>query len=232
MGGYGHRFCIWTGPITLALFFLAMVPAAHFIPPPSPILTAADVAALFAANSVGIRIGSTLMMVSVGTYMAFTAAISTTIRRINGDKTDTLAFAQLLAGSAALFPFLISAVIWTTAAFRPDRDPQTMLLLNDLAWLFLAMPPAGVIQQVLIAIAIFGDRSPRPVLPRWFGYFNIWAALLFFGGALVAYFKTGPFAWDGILAFYLPATVFGINIIICTVLLFKADNAVRAMGEG
>lgn len=39
------------------------------------------------------------------------------------------------------------------------------------------------------------------VFRRWVGYLNIWAALLLAPAVLIYFFKTGPFAWNGILVF-------------------------------
>lgn len=41
-------------------------------------------------------------------------------------------------------------------------------------------------------------------------------------GGLVTFFKSGPFAWNGILAFWLPLTVFGIWYGVMFMLLRKA----------
>ena len=57
-------------------------------------------------------------------------------------------------------------------------------------------------------MAAFIDKSPQPVFPRWFGYANLWVVLLLLPGQMIFFFKTGPFAWNGLIAFYLAFIVF------------------------
>jgi len=54
------------------------------------------------------------------------------------------------------------------------------------------------------------------------GYFNIWVALLFAPGGLITFFKTGPFAWSGLLAFYVAGTVFAAWFFVMVTMLVKA----------
>ena len=63
-------------------------------------------------------------------------------------------------------------------------------------------------QNIAIGIAAFKDTEAK-VFPRWLGYFNFWAALAFLPAALLYFFKTGPFAWDGVFVFWVPLTIFG-----------------------
>jgi hypothetical protein len=49
---------------------------------------------------------------------------------------------------------------------------------------------------------------------------NFWMALLFLPAGLMVFFKTGPFAWNGLLSFWLPLVAFGIwfNVMIYALL--------------
>ena len=81
-----------------------------------------------------------------------------------------------------------------------------------------------------ITIAAFIDKSDRPAFPRWFGYMCF---LVFMGqapGQLLFFFKTGPFAWNGLFAFYVPMVVFFVWFVVAFYLLRKAtlDHSQRA----
>lgn len=195
---------------------------AHFVPPPSPALGAEEIAAMFRGNTTGIRTGMILMIMGSALWAPFIAVISAQMSRIEGNP-PALAYTQLLCGTLNVAIVLLGAMLWTTAAFRPDRDPQLILLLNDMAWLIVAMPFGPiVVQACAIGIAILGDKSKSPIFPRWLGYLNFWLAFLSVPAGLMTFFKTGPFAWNGLLAFWLPLLIFGIWFNAMIMQVFKA----------
>ncbi|MET0983808.1 MAG: hypothetical protein ABW034_00230 [Steroidobacteraceae bacterium] len=61
-----------------------------------------------------------------------------------------------------------------------------------------------------------------PIFPRWFGWFNIWIVIIYLPGSFIALFKRGPFAWNGLLAWWIPLTLFVIWMVATTYLLLKA----------
>jgi hypothetical protein len=163
-----------------------------------------------------------LMSISGALVAPFVAVISIQMKRIEG-ASPILTYTQLSAGSVGALFFIIPSLIFSCAAYRPERAPELTSLLNDLAWFFMVMPVAAAfVQNLAIAFAIFSDKRPQPVFPRWLGYLNIWVALLFAPGGLITFFKTGPFAWNGLLAFYVAGVVFGIWFIVMVIMLHKA----------
>ena len=120
-----------------------------------------------------------------------------------------------------MFPVMILGV----AAFRPERDPQITQALNDLAWLIIIPAfPTFIAQFLAIAFGIFQDTTPTPVFPRWAAYFNAWAAVLFVPGGFAYFFRTGPFAWNGLLAFWVAAGAFFVWLLVMTWLTLRAIN--------
>jgi hypothetical protein len=69
---------------------------------------------------------------------------------------------------------------------------------------------------------VLNDSDPEPLFPRWLGFLNLWVALAYVPGSLLAFFKSGPFAWNGIFAFWLAGTVFTVWFIGMTVTLLRA----------
>jgi hypothetical protein len=63
---------------------------------------------------------------------------------------------------------------------------------------------------VALGLAILRDDSEQLVFPRWIAYFNFWVAILSLPGVLIPLFKIGPFAWNGLLAFWVPLVTFGV----------------------
>jgi hypothetical protein len=214
--------CLWSAPLMGVLVTVGWWLCAHFVPPPSPALGAEEIAGLFRENTTGIRVGMILMMFGACCWGPFIAVISAQMSRIEGNP-PVLAYTQLICGVLNVAIILLSSMFWTVAAFRPDRDPQLILLLNDMAWLIVAMPFGPiVIQSAAIGLAILSDKSSSPVFPRWLAYMNFWLGFLSMPAGLMTFFKTGPFAWNGLLAFWLPLVVFGVWFNTMIMMVYKA----------
>ena len=65
-----------------------------------------------------------------------------------------------------------------------------------------------IVQNFAIGFAILGDQRTHPIFPRWLGFFNLWVAVLFIPRGLLTFFKTGPFAWNGLFVWWIPFLVF------------------------
>jgi hypothetical protein len=117
-------------------------------------------------------------------------------------------------------------MFFAITAFRSDRADDSTLLLNDMSWILLVMPwPPFMAQNFAFAFAILSDPRSTPLFPRWLGYLNIWAPIVFTPGAILQFFKSGPFAWNGIFVFWIPATVFVVQFTVNVIWLLKAINA-------
>lgn len=219
--------CAWLGPA----FIVILIPVwmgMGFLPPVAPSLSAEEVAMHFDEHRTGIRLGATMSMQFCMFGLAWTAAIAAQLRRIEEGPSPVLTYLQLAAGTITYLLFLFSNFAWTAAAFRPDRDMEIIYVLNDYAWLALVMPvmPA-VIQAFAIGLAILCDPRAEPIFPRWSGYFNLWTGVLFIPGAVATFFKTGPFAWDGLFDFWIPLLIFAAWIVVMAALVTRAARRQR-----
>ena len=105
-------------------------------------------------------------------------------------------------------------------------------MMNDLGWIMFVMAVStGICQNLAIGLAVISDKSSEPVFPRWVGFFNFWVALLTLPGLLLTFFKTGPFAWNGMLAFYLPAGVFFLWIFVMIYAVIKAVDQLQSAAQ-
>lgn len=206
--GLDIRVCAWSAPAALLCFLASLLLAMRFVPPLSPLLDAAEIATIYQQNSVGIRVGAVLMVAATMLLLPWTAAISAVLEQAE-HPLRALSKTQLISGVLAFSPLMFASFFFATAAFRADRSIDLVYLTNDLGWIFLVMTP-GLIQPLAIGLAIVLDSSREKLLPRWLGWFNLWIATLFAGGILIPLFKTGPFAWNGLFAFWIPAGLFSI----------------------
>jgi hypothetical protein len=214
--------CAWCSIAFAVLFTIGIWPVAGFMPPLAPSLTALQVAETYQQNTLAIRSGALLMMSCTGLMCAFVAVIAVQMRRIEG-RHGVLTIAQISSGTVGVVVFLIATVCWTVAAFRPDRSPELILLLNDFGWIcFLMTFAVFVAQDFVIGFAILGDKNEQPIFPRWLGYFNLWVGVTFIPGGLLTFFKTGPFAWNGLFVWWVPFVVFFTWYIVMFIMLRSA----------
>lgn len=217
-----QRLCIWSGPAFDVLFILGWCIIAGLFPPQPATASAEHIASFYAENSGVIRAGLLIAMASCTFYVPWVVAISAQMRRIEG-ASPLLAKTQSLSGTAGLLFFLLPVMIWLTASFRPERDPELVLLINDFGWITFTITFAPfVCQLIVIALAILSDKSSRPVFPAWAAYFNFWVAISFIPAVLIIYFKSGPFSWTGLIGLWIPLILFSVWIFVMFYLLLKA----------
>lgn len=220
-----QRLCVWSGPLLIVLTGSAIWLVMGFIPPPSPSASADTIRQMYIDHQTRIRVGLILTVVSCGLAFPWAVAIAVQMQRIEG-RWSPMALSQLIAGIALPILYILPVIAWATAAFRPDeRSAELTRFANDLGWFpFVGVGSPAFIQSIAIAIATFRDIRPNPVFKRWVGYFNIWCVLLFFAGAMIYAFKSGPLAWNGVIAFWIPVVVFVAWIFVMTYVLLAAIN--------
>lgn len=200
--------CVWCAIPFAVLFTIGLWPLAGFMPPMSPSLSAVEIASIYQENTLPIRTGSLIMMACAGLMCPFLAAIAMQMKRIEG-RYDVLTITQISSGTVGVVAFIVATVAWTVAAFRPERSPELIQLLNDIGWIYFLMTfTTFVVQDFAVGFAILGDKNSEPVFPRWVGYFNLWVGVTFIPAGLLTYFKTGPFAWNGLFVWWIPFVVF------------------------
>ncbi|MGR8921033.1 MAG: hypothetical protein ACU85V_15565 [Gammaproteobacteria bacterium] len=213
---------ITSGLMFAVLFTVGWWFIAGFVPPHAPGLDAAAIAGAYGEGTGFIRFGILLAMFSAGLTIPFVAVIAIQMRRIEG-RFPILTYCELVAGAVTVILLTMPTVMWSAAAFRPDRGAELIQLMNDFAWLCLLMTFCPFFVQLgSFGLAVLSDRHAPPLFPRWLGYFNIWVAILFVPGALVTFFKAGPFAWNGIIGFWVPLTAFLLWYLVMFFALLKA----------
>lgn len=199
--------CAWCSPAATVLWLIGFLGLAGFAPPLSPDASALEIQAYYQEHRNMIQAGLCFTMLGAALIGPFVAAISTQLKRIEGPNS-VLSSTQLGLGMLMILLFVVPCFLLGAAAFRPERDPELIMLLNDAGWLpFVGAFQCTFIQLLAIALVIFQDKQQR-VFPRWLGYFNVWVALLLWPAGFVLFLKRGPFAWDGELAFWLVLVVF------------------------
>jgi hypothetical protein len=222
-----QKLCAWGGWFFVACFGPGLF-LAGFVPPPSPTLDAGQVAAFYTEHADGIRAGMILGLLGLTGWVTLVGAISARMREMR--TSSGLAHSlQLGAGMIGVLTVMLPIMIFATTAFRPERDPAVTQALNDLGWLIIIPAFPTFLGQFLgLALGTLQDRSPRPVYPRWVAYFNIWVGLAFVPGGVAYFFRTGPFAWSGLFAFWVAAGAFFVWLLVMPWVTVKSINESRA----
>lgn len=191
-----------------------------WVPPVAPMADANAVTQEY-LNLNRIRVGMVICMFTAAIYLPFGAAITDQVSLVEG----RFGILSIISACAVLGNAILTfypPVWWLTAAFRPDRSAELIYLINDAAWLqFIGGITLFIPILLCIAVAAFNDKRENPPFPRWSGYFCLWVFVLILPGQLLFFFKTGPFAWDGLIAFWLALTVFTAWFLVTSFLLRK-----------
>lgn len=218
-----QRLCAWCGVFCTLIWLAGFWPLARNFAPHPPTWGPQDVATFFRTDTNMIRLGLIALGFGAVLYLPWSASISVQMRRIEGEHS-VLSWSQLGLGSIFVWVFFLPVLIWLCIAYRPgETSPELLWKMNDMAWLGFINPVCIIFFQGLaIGLAVLGDKRTTPIFPRWFGYMNIWLVVIYLPGSLVPLFKSGPFAWNGVLAWWIPLTLFVVWMVTTTCLLLRA----------
>jgi hypothetical protein len=224
MNTRGQRILLWTAPPALALFALAFFLFPLFAPPLSPTMTPEQVAAYFRDYNTGILGVVILCNLIAGSLVPLFAVTAVQISR-TATSSSVFTYAYIICVGVGTTAFILADYCWGVAAFRPDRDPQLISLLNDMAW-FLFIAPVGAIavQNLCLAASIYLDERSAPIFPRWFAHFNVAVAVLLIPGAFSILYKTGPLAWNGAVSFTVRIAVLASYLVVTFLVLLRVVN--------
>ncbi|MFE3001766.1 hypothetical protein ACFXG4_43155 [Nocardia sp. NPDC059246] len=215
---------------------IGFLPIAHMLPAPSPSWTGQQVVDWYRDNLTGIRVGMVIDVLAIALLAPYGAVIAVRTR-----KTETglpiYTYIQLACLGCGVMDAMMTPLVFSWAAFRPgEMDPDITRSINDFGWFaFLFTFPPFTVWCISIACAIFTNRSEHRLLPRWIGYVNIWAGLLYFPAAMLLFFKRGVLAYNGLLALYVPLAAFLLWMVLTTIELvktIKADTGGTSLEQG
>ncbi|MDX8153240.1 hypothetical protein SK069_16700 [Patulibacter brassicae] len=207
------------------LVALAALFGSGLFPPEPANRTAAEIASFYAHHGDLKIAGAFIGFCAVSLAAPLVAVIGLRLFRIEG-RHPIASFVQIVSGAATVVFLSIPLLIMLVAAFRPDRAPDTTQALHDLAWILFLIPVGPfILQNTAIAVAILRDRHPRPVYPRWVAWANLVIAASFVPDALLGFFKSGAFAYQGAVAFWIPTVTYGLWLNIMAITTIRAIRA-------
>ena len=190
------------------LFAVAFFVLTRTQPPPRPSWSAQRIVQWFTDNHTGILVGFAIMFLVTGLTTAQNALIAYSMRRMSVSRA--FAYSYIVLYSLSAVPgMLVLCVVLTVGALRPDRAPALQNWLYDLAFLsYVGTMGVFLVGSLIWMLAILLDRNR--VLPKWFGYLNLCNALTEVVVSPAWFLRSGPFAWNGLIAWWIDMVVFGV----------------------
>jgi hypothetical protein len=224
--------CAWTGPALTLLFAIGLIPLARFFPPPSPGRSAASIADLYTDHLTAVRIGCVVMSIAMALIAPWGVTLAMTMRRTERGM-PVLTAIQLVSVAVCTMCAVMLTMVWGTAAFRPGHlSPDTTRMLNDFAWfLFLFDWAPFTVWVATFGVAVLLDETGTCLYPRWVGYMSLWMAFLFVPAALIIFFKSGAFAFNGVIAMYVPTFMFFLWIMVTSSFMIRSERRAPARGR-
>lgn len=214
--------CLWCGPVLALGFGLGFVLLSRFVPPPAPTLSAQEVSLLYYEGANSVRAGMFVCILALTLIIPW--GIGLALRVPSRSTNPALFYTQIGMIVSSSVASVVSCFLWALASFRAGQiSPEIIMAINDAAWfMFLLSWPSFSAWFVLLGIGVLQDTRAVPGFPRWTSFLSFWVAFMLIPGGAIAFFKTGPFAWNGLFAFYLVVAAFFIWLTIMTFYAFRS----------
>lgn len=197
----------WIFPTFFGVFGVVFVLLLRVIPPPRPDVGYEYMAEFLASHAGTIRFGVALLCLIFGGAAIANGYVAYQMRRMSCGST----FAYVYMGGMAvgtLPGLMLVAVCFVAATFRP-REPRITGLLYDLGMLSFN-GSLGCFATAYLAFALGILFDANQIFPKWLAYLSIWQIVTEVIATQMWVLDSGPFAWNGSIAFWLAVIVFGI----------------------
>jgi hypothetical protein len=223
MSERSQRVLVWWAVIFAVIYGIALWLLLDMVPPPTAKLDATQIAHWYAVRHTKIRVGAVIASWTSAFMVPLAIVVAAQIeRQEKGSKVWTW---MTISGGGLMSIFLVlPPLFWGVAAFTPTRAPQITAIMHELGMLTLTTTDQYYVFMwvAIVVISLTPSAAKHSPFPRWFGYFTAWTAIMFEAGAFAFLPRTGPFAWNGLLVFWVPLTLFGAWIAVMSYLLLGA----------
>jgi hypothetical protein len=227
-------FTVWWAIAFAVIYGIALWLLLDMVPPPDATMSAEEIGSWYAERHDEIRIGAMVAGWTSAFMLPLFAVVTVQVLREERGRKPILTVLTAMGGAMMSIFLVLPPLFWGVAAYTESRvDSEVTALMHELGTLTLVTTDQYYIfAWVAVAIAaLMPKQVTNSPFPRWYGYFTIWSAFMFEAGAIAFLPRTGPFAWDGLLVFWSPLTIFGAWIAVTCTLLLKALNRQRAEAE-
>jgi hypothetical protein len=206
-----QRVLMWWLLVFAGLTGIAFVVLLGVVPPPSSTLSADQLASWYTQHLGRVKAGAMLL----GWVSAFTIQLAVVLwaqaRRVEPNDSKIWSTTILVSCSIVSIFLAFPGLAFGAAAYNAERAPEITQVMHQLAVLTMVTTdqlylPAWV---GIVVICFISKDGPSNPFPRWWGWVTAWSIIVIEPGALAFLPKTGLFAVNGVVAFWLPAIAFG-----------------------
>ena len=224
MSERSQKVLVWWGVVMAIIYGVVLRFLLHMLPPPTAKWSSAQIAQFYSEHSSEIKVGATIASWTSAFFVPIAIVVAIQMYRHERGKPPVWSLLAAANGVIMSIFLVLPPLFWGTAAFTPSRPSEVTALMHELGMLTLVTTDQYYIfMWVAIAfVALVPNTVVHTPFPRWFGYYTAWTALMFEAGAIAFLTRSGPFAWNGLLAFWSPVVTFFAWMIVMAVLMFRA----------
>jgi hypothetical protein len=219
-----QRILIWWYWVFALLTGMSFVLLFRVFPPPSSALSAEALAAWYRGHQGSIKSGAMIMGWASGWMIQLGVVLWAQARRVEPGSTKIWSTAILVSCSISTVFIALPGLAFGAAAFNAERAPEVTQVMHQLAiFTTVTTDQLYILAWVGVAIICFISKdNPSNPFPRWWGWVTAWTIIVVEPGALAFLPRTGLFAINGVVAFWIPAVAFGIWLMGQTLLFLRA----------
>jgi len=222
-----QRAILWWGIGLAVVYGLALILLLQQVPTKNPQWSAQEVADFYLHNQTRIKWGAVIGGWTGGFMMPILAVVAVQMARVETGGWRIWSALSLVSGALMSLFLMLPPLFWGVAAYTaPRKNPEVTALMHELGTLTLVTTDQYYV-FLWIAVTVLCLRPATQLVkhnpfPRWWGYLSIWITIMFEAGAFAFVPRTGPLAWNGLLVFWSPLSLFAVWISVQCWLLFRA----------
>lgn len=216
---------LWCTFIFVALTVVGWLGIGHFYLP-APADLGMEETKVWFTQTYGTRIilGCTLFYIACGFLVPGSIQLGIMLAKIEG-RWPLWSLTTAVCGIFISLIIFLNSCAWIVAAYRPEFGADVIQAWADwswfaflLGWIYLS------IEMIATGVVELMDKRAEPMIPRWFTWATFAGAASLLTAAGPAFFKSGPFAYHGLLAFYLPVFVWGVYLVGTSLFMLRELN--------
>jgi len=220
-----QKIALWCTWAFVALTVIGWLGIAHFYAPAPASLSPEETKAWFSETYKWQTIvGCTLLYIGSALLTPGSIQWGIMLAEIEGPRPIWSITTSVCGIFISLIVFL-NACTWIVCSYRASTSPDVIQAFNDWAWFaFLFGWIYLAIEMLASACVEFKDKSKHPIVPRWMAWLTLLSAITMLGAIGPAFFKVGPFAYHGLIGFYIPVFVWGSYLVLTNWFMYQKLN--------